>query len=589
MLEDIYKIGLYYSKRNNKKMEESVIPDKITGIAKVFCLKFDQQLNYTEVISSEFQEIEQYQYLLRKGSPNGINFGPTAQVTEVEKTLEGKIIAWFKNVMCLKQQKELAKKIQTELIQNEEKIISKIKDLINKKEKYLLTVLIEDKFPYEVNWMFKAYETLIKNKIFGTGMHKGTCYLCKQKQVPIVPEYGVYKFYTKDKPGFITGGFQEENFWRNCPVCTQCQPILNIAKQFMEENLWYRYYDPSFRFYIIPSMLGSDNDLEEILDILVNGNKRLTLQKDVKASFKADNEDIVYALKDYKQMNSFRLVLLQKVQSAERILLDIKDVYPSRFQTLYQAKDRLDKDYGQMMQYLDKDKQIVRIPFNFSFFREFLSKSDDKNADSDLNKIFLELTQCIFNKTNIELKMILPHYMRKIRRILETEESGRLKFTVVKAVMGLQYLQLIECIKVKEERRMETKYEEFFSKYNCGLNTNVKRALVLIGALVQKVMNVQAHEIKSTPFSKNLKSFRLREEEIKGIIAQAVNKLQEYDRYSLQSKEIVEEISKLIFSSEDNWKLSVDEMNFYLAAGMALQEEIYQKKEIVERKDDNNE
>ena len=37
-------------------------------------------------------------YLLRKGSPRGTNYGPSAQLTEVDKTLKIKIIAWFKEL-----------------------------------------------------------------------------------------------------------------------------------------------------------------------------------------------------------------------------------------------------------------------------------------------------------------------------------------------------------------------------------------------------------------------------------------------------------------------------------------------------------
>lgn len=126
---------------------------------------------------------------------------------------------------------------------------------------------------------------------------------------------------------------------------------------------------------------------------------------------------------------------------------------------------------------------------------------------------------------------------------------------------------------------METSMEEFFENYQMGLDTNVKKALVLIGALIQKVMNIQYREISSSPFTKQLKSLRLREEEIKGIVAQAINKMQEYECYSKKSQEIVKEISRLLLASQNNWRMSVDEMNFYIVAGMALQKEIYGKEE----------
>lgn len=575
MLEDIYKIGLIAKKYQEQVMDSSIIPDKIAKMDKVFSIDFNEKLEYIGVSIQEFREDRQYQYLLRKKASNGINFGPTSQITEIDKTLNKKIIAWFEEIDI-----EEAKIIAKELTENAKEIIKQISDKFIKKEKNLLTIKIDERFPYDVQWIFSAYERLIKETIFGTDLNKGTCYVCQRKDVPIVPEYGVYKFYTKDKPGFIVGGFNEEKFWRNCPVCIECQPIINTARQFIEENLKYNYYGLSY--YIIPATVRNTDTIDSIIDILTETNKQYKLDKNSKAKFELDNEQILYTLKDENDINSFRIFFVQKSNSAERILLDVKDIYPSRFKEMYEAKSIIDKNYKELLKIKNKDKQIEHIKFNFSFFREFLKKSDDKNSDDDLNKIFLSLTENIFLKNKIKLETILTHIMRKLRRYLTTEELGRLKISTLKAMAGIQYLLLVNCLGRKEEEMMVSNFDNIFEKYQCGLDTNVKKALVLTGALVQKVLNIQLHEINSTPFTKNLKSLQLREEEVKGLVAQAVNKMIEYGYYSEKSKEIVEEISKLIFKSNDKWKLSVDEINFYIVAGMALQKEIYGKEEEIE-------
>ena len=587
MLDDIYKIGLMASKEKSI-LDESIMIDKETELTIVYCIEFNKNLEYIKVMPKEFNELEQHIYLLRKNSSAGINFAPTAKITEFEKTLDNKIIGWFKNIVNNNKKiygngertekiLNIAKKICEELERNKSKIIEEISHSFSKKEKYLLTVTIDGAFPYEIDWILEGYEKLVKLKVFGKELNFGTCYVCRKSNVPIVPEYGVYKFYTKDKPGFISGGFKQKDFWRNCPVCTSCQPVLNKAKQYIEKTLKYYYY--GLTYYIIPSTIGKMEEIQNTVQVLQENNrKRQTLEKEAKTAFETYNELILYLLKDIGNINSFRLIFIKKEKSAERILLDIKDVYPIRFQEMYEAKDEIDKNYQEVLKYKDKDKNIKTLKFNFSFFREFLSKSDDKNKDNDLNKIFLGLTEDMLNKNQIELKTLLPHYMRTIRRLIETEDSGSLKFATLKSMSGIQYLIIINCIKLRKGESMESKYDEFFEKYNCGLDTNVKKALVLVGAIVQKVMNIQYREIKSTPFNKNLKSLRLREEEVKGVVAQVVNKMQEYDCYSLKSKEIVEEISRLIFSSSSDWKLSVDEINFYIVAGMALQKEIYGEK-----------
>ena len=572
MLDDIYKIGLIAQKNSKQIMDNSIIPDKISKMDKVYSIDFDKDFQYLGVSIQEFRADRQYQYLLRKKASNGINFGPTSQITEIEKTVENKIVSWFKEF-----ENEESKIILEEMKKNEIKIIEEIKRNFNKKEKSLLTVKVDEKFPFDIQWIFQNYEKLVKETIFGNDLHKGTCYVCKKKDVPIVPEYGVYKFYTKDKPGFIAGGFSEKDFWRNCPVCTECQPIINAARQFIEENLMYKYY--GLNFYIIPSTIGNSENLEEVISILTEANKKYAFDKNSKAAFELDNEQILYVLKDTNDISSFRIFFVQKSNSAERILLDIKDIYPSRFKTMYKAKELIDENYKELLKFENKDKQIERIRFNFSFFREFLNKSDDKNSDNDLNKIFLGLTESIFYQNKIKLETILIHIMRKLRRYLLSEEFGRLNFSTLKAIAGIQYLITVGCLERKEEEIMKSNFDNVFEKYQCGLDNNVKKALVLVGALVQKVLNIQLHEIKSTPFTKNLKSLQLREDEVKGLVAQAVNKMMEYGYYSAKSEEIVEEISKLIFASNDKWSLSVDEINFYIVAGMALQKEIYGKEE----------
>ena len=520
-------------------MEDSILPDKVKNIKSVFILEFDEKLSYIQTSQVEFNAAKQYIYLLRKGAANGTNYGPCSQITQIEKTLKNKIIAWFEAAGKIQERySEESKKIAEELNIHSAEIVENISKELVKKENYLLTTSIQGKMPYEIPWIFEIYQTMVKTKIFGDNSNIGTCYLCKRKNVPMVPEYKVYKFFTKDKPGFISGGFCEENFWRNCPVCVDCQPILNKARQYIEDNLKYRYY--GLTYYIIPSTLKGGEGLNEILDILSqNSPKTLGLGEHEKQEFEADNEDILYTLREVQDINSFRIVFLEKSNSAERILLDVKDVYPSRFQVMYQAKTQLDKMYGEAIQ-IGNNNETIKIPFNFSFFREFLSKSDERNRDYDLNELFLSLTQSVFRQNRIDFNVFLPHYMRKIRRLLDSEdERYKLKTTVLKAIMGKQYLILVHCLSVGKEKTMETSMEEFFENYQMGLDTNVKKALVLIGALIQKVMNIQYREISSSPFTKQLKSLRLREEEIKGIVAQAINKMQEYECYSKKSQEIL--------------------------------------------------
>lgn len=45
--------------------------------------------------------------------------------------------------------------------------------------------------------------------------------------------------------------------------------------------------------------------------------------------------------------------------------------------------------------------------------------------------------------------------------------------------------------------------------------------------------------------------------------------------YSKASNQIVETIIQLILKTPENWQLSIDEINFYIVAGMTMMKEIY--------------
>jgi CRISPR-associated protein Cas8b/Csh1 subtype I-B len=93
---------------------------------------------------------------------------------------------------------------------------------------------------------------------------------------------------------------------------------------------------------------------------------------------------------------------------------------------------------------------------------------------------------------------------------------------------------------------------------------------------VQKAINIQAYFLNgSTSFRSNLKALKLREEDVKSLVKETVNKMVEYDSYSSESVRINKAIVKLQFETAGKWKLSTGEINYYISGGMALMEDLY--------------
>ena len=131
-------------------------------------------------------------------------------------------------------------------------------------------------------------------------------------------------------------------------------------------------------------------------------------------------------------------------------------------------------------------------------------------------------------------------------------------------------------------------------KYGEFMRDSVKRGIVLTGVLTELLLRKQYHDRKAKPFMKNLKGLRMNERDIRGLVPKIQNKLNEYDSFDQGKRMIATLATEYLMSGGDDWNMSVDEINFFFAAGMNLTSEvakiIYQKEipEEVQENDPNN-
>lgn len=592
MLYDVYKIGMaLLGDEEEDNLLEPETPKNLTHVISI-CFEIDNEsFLYSGIKVNDYTIEIAKDYLLRKAGANGSNYGPTAQLTEVDKTLNKKIISWFKDAQLEEIDESYTKQLENiynYLVENNDSIQEKIKEEMPKGKgiKNLITVKINNKYPRHIAYIYEIYANKLRKKLVGSNNKVGTCCLCGKNNVELLPKVDVFKFYTLDKPGFISGGFNEDDIWRNCPVCISCEPILRKGKQFMLDNLKFDFCGLSY--YLFPSSTTNIETnsflLSKINDI---SDKSFSFQKEKINETNALSEDIFYELAEDSDINSYRMLFLRKDNSAERIILDMKDIFPSRFKKLYLAKAKIEKSYKSILEDIYGEKNIY---FNFYYFREFLRKTDSKRSSNDLDNEFLSLTRAIFLEQEISNKFLIPHYMRNIRNIFKEEgTNNKFRNTVMHSFIGLNYLKEIGCIFWREESFMNEKLQEFFKQYELGLDTDIKKSLVLIGALIEKVKNIQYKKLNgSTPFDNKLKGLKMNQSDISEIFIEIRNKFIEYkDYYSNASKILVEEVTKLMFQSPSSWKMLTGEINFYVVGGMALSKQIYES--LKEEKNDDSE
>jgi len=575
MLSAIREIGKWRIKEGNKSSFDVLIQepfkerkDKETDNVLFIQINFENN-SFVGIDLEDYDKNKKEKYLYRKGSPNGFNPTPAAVITDLDKTFPNKIENWFKkysesNYLNI-EGKNILKQVFDIIYNNKTQITTELKDKISnlkKKTGKLLTLKLKFKDDYLYLGDIELFRKILledcKPKIDNGCQENRCCSVCGEFKISFTDKPGVFKFYTIDKPGFITGGFNEKNEIKNFPVCTDCKEQIEEGKNFIEKSLSYRFY--GHKYYLIPKLLTGKIENSETMSILLDTSRIVSLKDEVKNKITNDEKEILYELKNEKDSISFNLFFLEKDMGAEKIVLLVEDVLPSRFRTIFEAKNFVEEKFDDS--------------FTFGKIREFFSKSDENKRENDLDKYFLEIVDKIFRGVSIEFSFLVKFFIKKIRKKFIDDEY--FNSMVKNAMMDTLFLEKLKIINFEEDKSMnQTIFEDIFQKYSKSLNYPAKKGIFLLGTLAQLLLNKQWEVRKAKPFMKKLKGLKMEERDIKALLPEIQNKFEEYDNSFDKGKQLIaREVSKLLLEAGDNWKMSVDEINYYFSCGMNLSQEI---------------
>lgn len=600
------EIGEYALEKENKDLNDFVSilvenPASNETYKHIFCIKLvscQNSFEFKEIEHQEYSKEKIVKYLYKRGSSNGPDITPTARVTEIKKTFSNKIIGWFSKP--LKEAKPILDSEEVQFLEllgncikeNEEKILLELEPKVNSidaKENSILTLVLEENDFIRYVGDFEVFRKILKNNgaskfyskydIISKADDK-ICSICKtHKEV-----YGFvtpYEFYTVDKRGFVSGGFDQSKAWRNNPVCLECALKITAGKEYIEKYMSFGFY--GFNFLLIPKLLNNSAS-ENLFDIFEKFNeKKFTFNKEYKNFLQANESDILEILSKENDYLNFNFQFYEKSNSAYRILLYIEDVLPSRLRELFKSKEIVDKRKI-FSNYFSNDTETKSIQFTLGNVRWFFPNTLD---DPDLNKYFLEVTNGIFTGTSIDYNFLLKYIMQRIRKDFRNENPTRqslfLGFQMLDFLNQLHLLGnyrggncvnsknlsvLLGDMAPKENSGYEERTNVIFSEFENFFNTDSKKAIFLEGTLVQYLLNIQKFQRGSTPFRTKLRGLNLDERYVKKIFPAIVNKLEEYD--SNYYKELETLISKYMIQSGTDWKMSNDEISFYFVLGMNM-------------------
>ena len=613
MIEAIRNIGEYVLEKEEKSINDplKILIDNPTNTKNILFILLneeDGEFKYRGVEIEIYSKDKLVKYLYRKGRSSGSNMTPAAKIAgNVERTFKNRILKWFYKSYSDTDTSNFLIKIGNCIKNNKELILQNLKEEYNKNNNFL-SLKINSQYLGDIRIFRDILINQAKRSFYFTKSFSKDnqisksenhfCSVCNKKEKEVYGFVNTFNFYTVDKPGFVSSGFQQKNAWKNYPVCLNCALTLEEGKKYLENYLNFNFY--GFRYLLIPKFIsGIDKETRKEFFRIMKQQKDPKFRK-IEINRLTNAEDEVLELMS-KQKNYLNInFIFYAVSNAEfKILLYVENILPSRLRILFDVKKDIDNIdiFKECMVPIFEDKKKTgdrSLELDFGVLRDFFYDFTNKRWIS--KKYFLDIVNKIFTKISVNYEFLLNFIIRKIRDDFVSGYST--KINTMKAFMLLNYLNELNILKYKKEEitkmgklilpkevggEIKTKIESFFDKFSDFFDSNTKKVIFLEGTLAQKLLNIQRlPEVSNVqagkePFRSRLKGLKLDEKQIKKLLPEIQNKLEEYGKNYYRDLETI--ISNYFVLSGDNWSLTNDEISFYFTLGMNLSNLFKKEKE----------
>jgi len=629
MIEAVYNVGVYALDTNHLSLDDAEHVTEILcedpkssnlykTIITVELNKKGKDITFIRVGNEKYAEDKIVRYLYRRGSSSGADLSPTCRLTEPKKTFKGKFLRWFKiefsdpSYGLTEEEQNLLSNIKSCILSNSKQILeaitAKYDSLRKERESGIITIVLHDgekKYLGDIS----AFRKILRVNALANYFQKfnktsksenQTCTICRKKRAEVYGFVSTYNFYTVDKPGMVSGGFDQSKAWKNYPVCKDCALTLEEGKRFLEENSKFRFY--SFDYLLIPKPLNPDVDSEvyETLqdyhsDPIHGESAQIRLTKDYKKLLDETEGDILSYLSDKPNTFQCNILIYAASNNEFKILRYIDGVFPSRLRELFKAKEFVDqnsilKKYNVTVYEKGKPTGQKPLEFNFGSLWYFFGK----RRDEDKSSYFLDMVAKVFQNEKVSYRFFLNGVVNRMRKQFaqgySTNEAG------MRGLGSLLFLQRLGILcdynhgdnmnenKIREimndpiHENSTQKLEAVFDVFPEFFNRNSTRAAFIVGSLSQLLLNIQYTERGATPFRTKLQGLRLDQKKVSALLPEIQNKLEEYNKNYY--KELEKLASEYLIQAGYDWGLSKDEVSFYFVLGMNLASYLKTKKDV---------
>ena len=590
--------------------ENPASTEKYKKVLKIQLKRINGELEFSRVDTSDYDSTRINEYLYRRGFPSGTDYTSTTRITVPLKTFHNKIMKWynqdFSGFDLTDNERELLASIRDVLEENKDTILTQITEIHEgvqrDKLNAILTVELVDGYNTYLPGDLEVYKKILVKSALAKYYKKyntssiaenNTCSVCGEVSPEVYGFVSTYAFYTVDKPGMVSGGFDQSKAWKNYPVCRDCALLLEQGKQYLEKYASFNFY--GFNYLLIPKPLGKEKNTE-IYDILTQYHeegKNVRLTENYENLLEGNKREILQVLSEKENKFQCNMMIYKATNSEYKILKYIEGIFPSDLKRLFKAKKKVDSDRyikETMITVWDKNKPVGQrvLTFDFGCLWYFMKQIDENHS-----KYFLDIVSKVLKGRRVSYPFVLSRIVQRIRKAFANNQN--LKEPVMKGMCSLLFLNKLDLLieldeseimseKIrdlisgsKESSRVEAA-ETIFKHYPRFFKGDSEKATFLVGVLSQLLMDIQYRDRKATPFRSKLQGLKLDEKKVKSLLPAIQNKLEEYESNYYRDLESL--ASEYFVQAQNDWKLSRDEVSFYFALGMNLSRYFKTKGEV---------
>lgn len=470
-----------------------------------------------------------------------------------------------------------------------EKGLEVIGELLNKEKgakdsRFIYTVKIDDSYLGEFESLRELVDGEAYAKYYEKSRAKGkTCALSHEQDTEVWGRVDTLGFTVNDV-SYSRGGFDVKSSYRMFPVSKPAVMMLEAGKRYAFANLSNRFY--TLEYLLVPRYIGNKPSATlEIVETMGRSKHNDPLEKKDVPIMKAGSLIDVMASEEEINKDGVLIDVLfyQKNQAQLALQLHLQDVPPTRFREISEAVNSTSQRYGKVFGYRNKKEKTFKSFFvNFGVVKNFFSEG--KGLKIRFDPIFYRLLECIFYGESLKEETVVTALIDKIRTAFKNDgDDYHTPFhtTVYQAIgtrtllgrLGLfnhpNYLNMKDnTITLRREQYLE-EHAGFFK------DQPALKGAFLIGLLTSMLTYAQYDHLRSKPFLNKLNNLNMGQEELRALIPQLLNKIQQYQSrksgYSPSHKEVTEIAAEASSLLMQGGRPSRDDLSFSFATGLVMQ------------------